>query len=47
MQRTLMTGIDGRDGSQLAELLLATGYEVPGIIRGSRQTSPRLASTRL
>src|ERR1700694_5352331 len=33
MKRALITGITGQDGSYLAELLLAEGYEVHGIIR--------------
>ena len=33
MQRTLITGITGQDGSYLADLLLGKGYEVHGIIR--------------
>ena len=33
MKRALITGITGQDGSYLAELLLAQGYEVHGIIR--------------
>lgn len=33
MQKALITGITGQDGSYLAELLLAKGYEVHGIIR--------------
>src|SRR5438552_851174 len=33
MQRTLITGITGQDGSYLADLLLEKGYEVHGIIR--------------
>ena len=33
VQRALITGITGQDGSYLAELLLAKGYEVHGIIR--------------
>jgi GDPmannose 4,6-dehydratase len=33
MKRALVTGITGQDGSYLAELLLAKGYEVHGIIR--------------
>jgi GDPmannose 4,6-dehydratase len=33
MPRALITGITGQDGSYLAELLLAKGYEVHGIIR--------------
>ena len=33
--RALITGITGQDGSYLAELLLAKGYEVHGLIRRS------------
>lgn len=33
MKRALITGITGQDGSYLADLLLAKGYEVHGIIR--------------
>ena len=33
MQRALITGITGQDGSYLAEILLAKGYEVHGVIR--------------
>lgn len=33
MKRALITGITGQDGSYLAELLLAEGYEVHGIVR--------------
>ena len=32
-KRALITGITGQDGSYLAELLLAKGYEVHGVIR--------------
>jgi GDPmannose 4,6-dehydratase len=32
-KRALITGITGQDGSYLAELLLAKGYEIHGIIR--------------
>ena len=35
MSRALITGITGQDGSYLAELLLAKGYEVHGVIRRS------------
>ena len=35
MKRALITGITGQDGSYLAEMLLAKGYEVHGIIRRS------------
>ena len=33
--RALITGINGQDGSYLAELLLSKGYEVAGIVRRS------------
>ena len=35
MKRAFLTGITGQDGSYLAELLLAKGYEVHGLIRRS------------
>jgi GDPmannose 4,6-dehydratase len=35
----LITGITGQDGSFLAELLLAKGYTVVGVVRGSRERS--------
>ncbi|MCM2277953.1 MAG: GDP-mannose 4,6-dehydratase [Oligoflexia bacterium] len=35
MKRALITGITGQDGSYLAELLLAKGYEVHGLLRAS------------
>jgi GDPmannose 4,6-dehydratase len=35
MQRALITGITGQDGSYLAELLLDKGYEVHGMVRRS------------
>jgi GDPmannose 4,6-dehydratase len=38
-KRALITGITGQDGSYLAELLLAKGYEVHGIIRRSSSFS--------
>jgi GDPmannose 4,6-dehydratase len=34
-KRALITGITGQDGSYLAELLLANGYEVIGVVRRS------------
>ncbi|MDZ4801392.1 MAG: GDP-mannose 4,6-dehydratase [Bryobacteraceae bacterium] len=40
MKRALITGITGQDGSYLAELLIAKGYEVHGIVR--RASSPNL-----
>src|SRR5258707_2543398 len=33
MQKALITGVTGQDGSYLAQLLLAKGYDVHGIIR--------------
>ena len=35
MKKALITGVTGQDGSYLAELLLAKGYAVYGIIRRS------------
>jgi GDPmannose 4,6-dehydratase len=35
MAKALITGVSGQDGSYLAELLLAKGYEVHGLIRRS------------
>jgi GDPmannose 4,6-dehydratase len=43
MKRALITGITGQDGSYLAELLLAKGYEVHGIVRrASTETFDRI-----
>ena len=39
-KRALITGISGQDGSYLAELLLAKGYEVTGVVR--RSSAPNL-----
>ena len=33
MKKALITGINGQDGSYLAELLLEKGYEVWGILK--------------
>ena len=33
MPKALITGVTGQDGSYLAELLLAKGYEVVGVVR--------------
>ena len=38
-KRALITGISGQDGSYLAELLLAKGYEVHGIVRRSSSSN--------
>jgi GDPmannose 4,6-dehydratase len=56
-KRALITGITGQDGSYLAELLIAKGYEVHGVIRRSSTfntsridhlyNDPHLAGTRL
>lgn len=57
MKKALITGITGQDGSYLAELLLAKGYEVHGIIRRASTfntsridhlyTDPHFDNTRL
>jgi GDPmannose 4,6-dehydratase len=57
MKKALITGITGQDGSYLAELLLAKGYEVHGIIRRSSSfntsridhlyTDPHINGTKL
>src|SRR6478672_4664475 len=36
-KRAFITGITGQDGSYLAELLLAKGYEVHGMVRRSSE----------
>jgi GDPmannose 4,6-dehydratase len=41
MPRALITGITGQDGLYLAELLIAKGYDVYGLIRG--QNNPKYA----
>ncbi len=47
MPRALITGIAGQDGSYLSELLLAKGYEVFGIVRGSPSAAyPNLETVR-
>jgi GDPmannose 4,6-dehydratase len=40
MKKALITGITGQDGSYLAELLLAKGYEVHGIVRRAALEDP-------
>ncbi len=40
MKKALITGITGQDGSYLAELLIAKGYEVHGIVRHAAIESP-------
>lgn len=41
MKKALITGITGQDGSYLAELLLAKGYQVHGLIRRAALEDPR------
>ncbi|MEN6607508.1 MAG: GDP-mannose 4,6-dehydratase [Bryobacteraceae bacterium] len=45
--RALITGITGQDGSYLAELLLAKGYEVHGIVRRVALEDPEHRLSRL
>ncbi len=42
----LVTGITGQDGSYLAELLLAKGYHVYGLVRPGGDDPPRLRAVR-
>jgi len=43
MKKALITGVTGQDGSYLAELLLAEGYEVTGMVRrASTETFDRI-----
>ena len=46
-QTALITGINGQDGSYLAEFLLEKGYEVNGIIRRSSQNNTQLLNQLL
>jgi GDPmannose 4,6-dehydratase len=45
-RRALITGIGGQDGSLLAELLVAEGYEVSGVIRRDGSSYPNLDGIR-
>ena len=45
-RRALITGIGGQDGSLLAELLVAEGYEVLGLVRRSALSYPNLAGIK-
>ena len=40
MKRALVTGVNGQDGSYLAELLLDRGYEVHGVVRRDALEDP-------
>src|SRR5689334_23122565 len=46
-KRCLITGITGQDGSYLAELLVAKGYEVHGIVRRVALEDPANRLSRL
>jgi GDP-D-mannose dehydratase len=47
MKRALITGINGQDGSYLAEHLLSLGYEVHGIVRRVALEDPSRRFTRV
>lgn len=47
MKKALITGITGQDGSYLAELLLASGYEVHGLVRRVALEDPERRFTRI
>ena len=44
MRRALVTGVTGQDGSYLAELLVASGREVVGMVRDPSADAPNLAA---
>jgi GDPmannose 4,6-dehydratase len=46
-KRALITGITGQDGSYLAELLLAKGYEVHGVVRRVALEDPQRRLSRI
>ena len=46
-KKALITGISGQDGSYLAELLLAFGYEVHGLVRRVALENPAIDSIDL
>jgi GDPmannose 4,6-dehydratase len=46
VRRALITGIGGQDGSYLAELLLAQGYAVAGVVKPGAEPYPNLAAVR-
>jgi GDPmannose 4,6-dehydratase len=47
LKRALITGITGQDGSYLAELLLAEGYEVHGLVRRVALEDPAHRMSRI
>ena len=46
-KRAIITGITGQDGSYLAELLLAEGYEVVGVTRRLSGVGEQLRTQKL
>ena len=46
MNRALITGIGGQDGSYLAEFLLERGYAVAGVVRPGSSEYPNLEPIR-
>ena len=47
-KRALITGINGQDGSYLAEFLLEKGYDVYGSLkRNSKLLQPKVISTTI
>ena len=47
MKKALITGMTGRDGSYLADLLLSKGYEVHGILRWVALDYPQIRMWRI
>jgi GDPmannose 4,6-dehydratase len=47
MKRALITGVTGQDGRYLAELLLAKGYLVHGLIRGQANPKQELVAAEI
>ena len=46
-KRAIITGMTGKDGSYLAELLLAEGYEVVGVTRRLSGVGEQLRTQKL
>jgi GDPmannose 4,6-dehydratase len=47
MKKAFITGINGQDGSYLAELLLSKGYEVHGLVRREALEDPQHRLTNI
>lgn len=47
MKKALITGVNGQDGSYLAELLLSKGYEVHGLVRREALEDPQHRLTNI